>query len=110
MRVRLVRKETIEEFAKDNARGRSSCRDWLMKVKYADWESPGDMRATFNTADLLGNGSNRVVFNIGGNDFRLICKYWFGETKTHLYVKWIGTHAEYDRLCKNDKQYTVDDF
>ncbi|MHA4812335.1 type II toxin-antitoxin system HigB family toxin [Flavitalea flava] len=61
----------------------------------------------YNTADLLGNGSKRVVFDIGGNNYRMICKYWFGKTKIHLYIKWIGTHAEYDILCKAKKQYTI---
>jgi mRNA interferase HigB len=51
-----------------------------------------------------------VVFDIGGNNYRMICKYWFGASRVHLYVKWIGTHAEYDGLCKKNKQYTVDDF
>lgn len=62
---------------------------------------------TFGYADLLGNGSNRVVFNIAGNNYRLICGYKFGPNMVHLFVKWIGTHAEYDKLCSKNLQYTV---
>ncbi len=40
----------------------------------------------------------------------MIAKYWFGVSKVHLYIKWIGTHAEYTMLCKKMQQYTVDDY
>jgi mRNA interferase HigB len=110
MKVHLIRKETIEHFARQNARSRSSFQEWLTKLKYADWENPEDIQATFSSADLLGNGSDRVVFDIGGNNYRMICKYWFGTTRIHIYVKWIGAHGEYNGLCKRNRQYTVDDF
>ncbi len=38
----------------------------------------------------------------------MICKYHFGATRVHLYVKWIGTHVEYFELCDNNEQYTID--
>jgi mRNA interferase HigB len=82
----------------------------LSNLEDADWASPEDIPALFNSADLLGNGSNRVVFDVGGNNYRVICKYWFGTTTVHLYVKWIGTHAEYDKLCALRKQYSVNKY
>ncbi|MDQ1085582.1 type II toxin-antitoxin system HigB family toxin, partial [Siphonobacter sp. SORGH_AS_1065] len=84
-----------------------SFRIWLTAIKYADWESPENIKDTFGAADLLGNGSHRVVFDVGGNNYRIICKYAFGERQVHLFVCWIGTHADYDKLCKNNEQYTV---
>lgn len=108
MRVRLIKKKTIEYFALHNANSRSSFKFWLGVVKMADWEIPEDITETFGSADLLKNGSNRVVFNIGGNNYRMICKYHFGKTRIHLYIKWIGTHAEYTKLCDNGDQYTID--
>ena len=63
--------------------------------------------ATFGSADLLGNGSNRVVFDIGGNNYRMICKYQFLESEVRLYIKWIGTHAQYTKLCNNNNQYNI---
>lgn len=107
MTVRLIRKSSIEDFAAINAASRSSFRLWLTFIKTANWSEPGDITETFCSADLLGNGSNRVVFNIAGNKFRLICKYHFGLTRVHLYIKWIGSHAEYTKLCQSQKQYTV---
>ena len=61
-------------------------------------------------ADILGNGCQRVVFNIGGNHYRMICAYGFGDNMIHLFVKWIGTHADYDRICDQQEQYTISQF
>lgn len=107
MKVHLIRKETIQHFTRQNAQSRVSFTEWLAKIKYADWEAPADMQATFSSTDLLGNGSNRVVFDIGGNKYRMICKYAFGEKQVHVFVCWIGTHAAYDKLCDDDEQYTI---
>lgn len=79
MKVHLIRKESIEKFAEQNAQSRVSFGEWLNKLRYTDWEVPTDMKATFPSTDLLGNGSSRVVFDIGGNKYRLIGKYAFGD-------------------------------
>jgi len=110
MKVHLIRKETIEGYVEANARSRTSFAEWLTKLKHADWEKPTDMRSTFGTADLLGKNSNRVVFNIGGNNYRMICKYAFGDKQVHLFICWIGTHAEYNELCDDDNQYTTSNY
>ena len=110
MKIRLIKRKSIEDFALQNARSRSPFRLWLAFLKRADWTEPGDITETFGAADLLGKGSNRMVFDIAGNNYRLICKYHFGVTRVHLYLKWIGTHAEYTKLCDNNKQYTVNSY
>ena len=110
MKIRLIKRKTIDKYIIDNARSRSSFREWLSNLDDACWETPDDIVSLFNHADLLGNGSNRVVFNVGGNNYRVICKYWFGTTKVHLYVKWIGSHAEYDKLCDSGKQYSINNY
>ena len=84
MKVRLVKRKTIEDYVQDNARSRSSFRIWLTNLKFADWSEPNDILDTYGSADLLGRGSSRIVFDIGGNNYRMICKYLFGETKAHL--------------------------
>ena len=76
-------------------------------IKQVVWYTPEDMLKTFASADLLGDGSNRVVFDIGGNNYRMICHYVFGEKEIHLFICWIGTHDAYDRLCMENKQYSV---
>jgi mRNA interferase HigB len=110
MKVRLIKRKSIEDFALQNARSRSSFSLWLTFLKMADWSEPGDITKTFGSADLLGDGSDRVVFDIAGNNYRMICKYHFGVTRVHLYIKWIGTHAGYSKLCHDNKQYAVNSY
>ena len=69
-----------------------------------------DIKDTFASADLLGRGSDRVVFNIGGNNYRIIAKYYFGQEKVHLFIKWIGTHSEYNELCTKSQHFNINQF
>ena len=110
MRIHLIKEKTIRDFVSKHSSGKNSFDDWLAKIKEADWNLPDDMKKTFATADLLGKGSFRIIFNIGGNNFRMICKYGFGENEIHLFICWLGTHAEYDKICKDGKQFTVNVF
>ena len=61
---------------------------------HADWSSPADVKADFGNASVLRNG--RVVFNIGGNKYRLVV--WINFPYRVAYVRFIGTHAQYDRI------------
>jgi mRNA interferase HigB len=106
----MIKKQTIEDFALTNPQCRNSFKNWLATLKEADWGKPEDITCTFNSADNLGNGSDRVVFDIGGNKYRMICKGLFGAKKVHLFICWIGTHAEYTELCKGNKQYTINSY
>jgi len=105
MKVRLVTINTVRNYRIRNAGSRAAFATWLTALNNADWETLNDVKETYNSADIIGE--NRIVFNIGGNNYRMICTYHFGEQMVHLYIKWIGTHAEYDRLCANNEQYTV---
>lgn len=107
MKLHLIKQLTLEHFAKSHPNSKPSLNNWLNVVKYSDWNSPKDILDTFRSADLLGNGSNRVVFDIGGNNFRMICKYYFGDKQVHLFICWMGTHSEYDKICKNNSQYSI---
>lgn len=86
MKVHLIKKQSIEDYVLENARSRTSFETWLSIIKRVDWNEPKDIISTFNRSDILGKGSARVVFNIGGNNFRLICKYHFGQSRIHLFV------------------------
>jgi mRNA interferase HigB len=110
MKVHLIKVQTIEDYVLDNARSRVSFDHWLTALKDVDWEKPDDIITSYGSADNLGKGSNRTVFNIGGNNYRMICKYVFGAKKVHLFICWIGTHAAYTELCKQGKQYNVSDY
>lgn len=108
MRVHLIKWKSIELFAEKHARSKVSIEKFKGSIKSADWEVINDIKETFGSADIIEN--NRIIFNIGGNNYRLICSFWFGPTMVHLYVKWIGIHAEYTKLCNQNLQYTIDDF
>jgi mRNA interferase HigB len=108
MKLHLSNGNQIDEFILKHARSKSSFERFREVVKNADWNSVNDLKQTFGAADVIDN--NRVVFNIGGNNYRLICGFWFGPRMVHLYVKWIGAHAEYDKLCDQNLQFTIDSF
>jgi mRNA interferase HigB len=110
MKVHLIKKQTIEDYILSHPAGISSFRKWLTTVNLAGWDRPDDIQQTFVLADLLGNGSNRVVFNIGGNNYRIICKFHFGASRVHLFVCWIGTHSDYNELCSKNRQFTINEF
>jgi len=110
MRVHLIKKQSIEDFISKNNQSKLSLEIWYAVLKKAEWSNPSDIISTFNSADILGKSSNRAVFNIGGNRYRIICKYYFGKTRVHLFVKWIGTHAEYSKLCKSGKQFDINNY
>ena len=107
MKAHLIKKQAIEDYVKGNARSKASFEIWLSIIKRIEWNEPNDIISTFRSADILGNSSERVVFNIGGNKYRMICRYHFGISRVHLFIKWIGTHAEYTKLCNEKRQYDV---
>lgn len=110
MKVHLIKKQSIENYVLKNARSKASFEVWLSVIKHVERNEPNEIVSTFNSADILGKGSDRVVFNIGGNNYRMICKYHFIKTKVHLFVKSIGTHAEYIKVCNVGNQYKVNDY
>lgn len=63
-------------------------------VRAADWSKPTDVKAMFRSADILPN--DRVVFNIGGNKYRLIVAVHYRARR--VFIRFIGTHAEYDKV------------
>lgn len=63
-------------------------------LKRSEWTQPADLKAHYRSASILKN--RRVVFNIKGNDYRLIVAVAF--KLGIVYVKFIGTHAEYDKI------------
>jgi mRNA interferase HigB len=81
MKVHLIKQQTIEAYVITQARSKASFEDWLEKIRQADWQSPNDVVRTFSSADLLDKNCNRIVFDIGGNNYRLIAKYAFGQSR-----------------------------
>ena len=67
---------------------------WYRHTLKADWSSPSDIKREFASASILRNG--RVVFNIGGNKYRLVV--WINYGYRVVYIRFIGTHAQYDEI------------
>jgi len=77
MKIHLIKKQSIEAYVLKNAGSKASFEIFLGLLYRADWNKPGDIVSTFRNADIIGKGSDRVIFNIAGNQYRLICKYYF---------------------------------
>src|SRR5664279_2508687 len=92
--MRIIALKTLREFWEDHPDARQSLQAWYEDAKHATWQSPSDIKATYRNASIVAN--NRVVFNIKGNDYRLIVmvNYRFGI----VYIRFIGTHSDYDRV------------
>ncbi|HEY9800519.1 MAG TPA: type II toxin-antitoxin system HigB family toxin [Leptolyngbyaceae cyanobacterium] len=67
---------------------------WFDEASRADWNSPADIKSIYRNASIIAN--NRVVFNIKGNDYRLIVHIRY-EIKI-IFIRFIGTHQEYDNV------------
>jgi mRNA interferase HigB len=94
MCVRIIAWKMLRDFAEaGHPMALGPLRDWHNKVEAATWNNFGDVKADYPSADLIGD---RLVFNIHGNRYRLICAVNF--KNLILFTKWVGTHAEYDRL------------
>lgn len=66
---------------------------WYALASRAQWKSPADIKEAYRHASFTAN--NRVVFNIKGNDYRLVVLVRYD--KCLLFVKFVGTHAQYDK-------------
>jgi len=93
----VISKTRLVEYGQDHADAIEAINEWYEKVKGADWTNLRDVKGTFNSVDYVGN--DRYVFNIKGNRYRLVGMIFF-DIRT-LYVRFVGTHAEYDKIdCK----------
>ncbi len=82
--------------------------DFRRRIKFAEnCKYPQDLVLSFQNSDLITCPKlkqSRIVFNVGNNKYRMICGYLFKATNTILFVKFVGTHSEYDKVdsCKVD--------
>ena len=94
--MRIISRKTLRLFwqKSDYADEEQPLKAWFSEASSADWNSPAAIKAAFGTASIVAN--NRVVFNIGGNKYRLVVKVNYPYRV--LYIRFIGTHAQYDRI------------
>ena len=90
--VRVIAKRTLREYWEQEPRAEQPLKSWYAIASKAEWSSPMDVKQMYRTASIVGN--DRIVFNIGGNKYRLIVRFDF--TKRIAYVRFVGTHTEYN--------------
>ncbi len=92
--MRVIALSALREFWTRHPQAETPLRVWYAEAGRADWKSPADIKAAHRNASFLAN--NRVVFNIKGNDFRLVAAVHYN--RGMMFVRFVGTHAEYDRI------------
>ena len=90
----IANKELLDDFVQSNAQAAKPLNKWIETVQAATWKSHAELKQTFPSADYVRNG--RYVFNIGGNNYRLVAVVIF--IGGVLNIRFIGTHSEYDRI------------
>lgn len=91
--MRVLGRDKLDKFKKKHPQARKPVNAWYAEVDKAQWRNWADIKVRYPKADWLSN--NRAVFNIKGNDFRLVVLVYF--QMGHVIVERIGTHAEYDK-------------
>ena len=92
--MRVIAKRTLREFWEKHSSARQPLLSWYKAVQTAGWQNSAELKEQFSTASIIN--ATRVVFNIGGNTYRLICIVRFD--KQIIFVRFIGTHQEYDKI------------
>jgi mRNA interferase HigB len=87
-------KRTLREFWGLHPDAEAPLLAWYREVQKEDWDIPATVKAKYRTASVIGG--NRVVFNIKGNDYRLVVKINYPYRV--VYIQFVGTHAEYDGI------------
>jgi mRNA interferase HigB len=90
--MKVVGREKLTRFMKKHAAAKSPISSWLAEVSSAQWNGPQDIKNRFASVSFLAD--NRVVFNIGGNKFRLAVVVYFSGGV--VLIDRVGTHAEYN--------------
>lgn len=101
--MRIIKAGTLQGYCREpRYRGaQKAVQAWIYEVKYSDWNSSAELKLKYKNASVIS--SKRVVFNIRGNEYRLIADI---EYKLKIvFVVWFGTHKEYDKIDAKEVRY-----
>lgn len=94
--MHIISRKTLKIFFEDpnfsDAKG--PLESWFHEVNHEEWRTPSDVKAKYGSASFLKD--NRIVFNIGGNKYRLVVKVNYSLEK--VFIRFVGTHAAYDQI------------
>ncbi len=92
--MHIISRKPLREFSEKHPPAKTPLDTWFADVSRAEWSSFADIRAAYGSADVVAG--NRVIFDIGGNKYRLVVKVAYNCGK--VFVRFVGTHAEYDKI------------
>lgn len=92
--MRVLSKKTLRDFWERHPDSEQPLKAWNQEVTDAEWAAPVQLKERYPRASILAD--NRVVFDIGRNKYRLMV--WVRYRLAMVYVKWIGTDAEYNHV------------
>jgi mRNA interferase HigB len=92
--MRVISKAVLIAFWIRHPAAKQALQTWFEDATHAQWKTPQDIKLRYSSASFVA--ANRVVFNIKGNDYRLVVAVAYRFSA--LYIKFVGTHAEYDAI------------
>ncbi len=92
--MHIIAKKKIEDYCREYPNARGALLAWYEHVKRAKYLKPEDVQADYGPDSVLPD--KRAVFNIKGNQYRLVVR--FNYDSQYVFVRWFGTHKEYDRI------------
>jgi mRNA interferase HigB len=92
--MRIIAKRTLRLFWEEYPDAEEPLTAWYREVEKEDWTTPAELKEKYRSASIVGD--NRVVFNVKGNDYRLVVKINYPYRM--VYIRFVGTHAEYDKI------------
>lgn len=92
--VRIIARSTLTKFWEIYPNSEEALKSWYYEVKHAEWCNPAEAKRKYRSASVLKKG--RIVFNICGNTYRLLCAINYRQRI--VFIKFIGTHKQYDEL------------
>jgi len=94
---RIFAKSTLREYWEKHPETVQYLKTWYDIAMNSDWRTPDEVKQTYVNASILKD--SRIVFNIKGNSYRLVVKFNF--EKQWIFIRFIGTHSEYDKIDVN---------
>lgn len=105
--MRIIARNTLTRFVqklaghKDQRAVKAALDAWFYEVKQAGWKNSAELKERYANASIVG--AERVVFNIKGNDYRLVTAIDY--RRGIVFIKWIGAHKDYDKIDVRTVQY-----
>ena len=91
---RIFAKSTLRNYWKMHPGSEQYLKTWYDIAMNSNWKTPNDVKKTYSNVSILKD--SRIVFNIKGNDYRLVAK--FNYEKQWIFIRFIGTHSEYNKI------------